>query len=343
MAGAQLDPTDAKLLDLVQREWPLVADPFARLGDRLGLDATDVLGRLARLRDDAQIIRQISAIFDSKALGYQGTLVAAAYRPEQLTAAAEIINRHPGVTHNYQRDGRFNLWFTLSVPTTTRLGVKRTIRLLTAMTDAETMLHLPALRVFKIGVRLDIAKHDDALRLDDTPHREPSLASLDPADIPIVRALQDDLPLTPDPYAHAAAAANMTVAELVVAAHRLLESGVMRRYGAILNHHQAGYTANVLTAWTVPNARIESVGRALAGFAAVSHCYHRPAYPPHWPYNLLAMAHCRNRNHADQLIAAMVDATSLAPPAQLWSITQYKKVRLRYFTPDIDVWEAAHP
>src|SRR5687767_14498528 len=98
-----LDEVDQLLLNTIQTEFPLVSRPFAALGARLGIDEDEVLRRYSRLKDD-RIIRQVSAIFDTRKLGYRSSLVATAVNESRVDEAAEIINAHPGVSHNYRRD-----------------------------------------------------------------------------------------------------------------------------------------------------------------------------------------------------------------------------------------------
>ena len=117
-----MDAQDTRLCDVIQNELPLVARPYAALGEKLEMSEDEVLERVARLRSE-RIIRQVSAIFDTRKLGYRSMLVAARTPPERADEAAEVINSHPGVTHNYQRDHEFNIWFTLGVPPNSRLGL----------------------------------------------------------------------------------------------------------------------------------------------------------------------------------------------------------------------------
>jgi len=343
----ELDQTDAALLSRLQQGLSLVRRPFDPIGRELDLDVEQVLIRLRRLKDQLGVVREISAIFDSRALGYQSCLVAAGYQPDQLESAAAVINDHPGVSHNYQRDAELNLWFTLAVPPLTRLGLQPTIDLLGSITKPRRALYLPALRVFKIGVRLDLTEsRDPAARSDRTA--DASVApvgaagsSFNPDDIPVVRALQNDLPIQAEPFETAAEQAGVGVDELLLAASRLLKSRTMRRFAAVLRHERAGFDANVLAAWQVPQDRTDQLGLALGAFSAVSHCYLRPTYPD-WPYNVLTMIHGQSRQECVDVIGAMARATGLDAPAQLWSVRQFKKQRLRYFTGEVEKWEAAH-
>ncbi|MEX2458240.1 MAG: AsnC family transcriptional regulator, partial [Actinomycetota bacterium] len=104
-----MDELDRELLNVIQNDFPMESAPFAELGRRLGIDEAETLTRIARLKDQ-HVIRQVSAIFDTRALGYRSSLVAMAVPKDRLERAAELINAHPGVSHNYRRNHEFNLW-----------------------------------------------------------------------------------------------------------------------------------------------------------------------------------------------------------------------------------------
>jgi DNA-binding Lrp family transcriptional regulator len=129
---------------------PFTRRPFADLGQRCGLSEDETLARVKALKE-GKVIRQISAIFDTRSLGYASSLVAAKIAPEKLDAAVAVINSHPGVSHNYLRNHEFNLWYTIAVPPISKLGLDGTVNLLHRLSDAETTRLLPTLRLFKIA------------------------------------------------------------------------------------------------------------------------------------------------------------------------------------------------
>ena len=122
-----MDDLDAQLLDRIQTELPLVERPYAALAEAIGSDEDTVLERVAALREQ-KVIRQISAIFDSRRLGYRGMLVAARTPAERQDEAAAVFSTHPGVSHNYLREHELNVWFTLTVSPRSQLGLDRTVR-----------------------------------------------------------------------------------------------------------------------------------------------------------------------------------------------------------------------
>jgi len=291
------------------------------------------------------MIRQISAIFDTQALGYDSSLVAAKVTPAQLVAAAEAINAHPGVSHNYQRDHAYNLWFTVAVPRGSRLGLSGTVEHLAAASGAAAMRLMPTLRLFKIGVKLDLAgaggagEQDDAVEYGPADRAQAERYALDESDRRLVRVLQQDLALSRDPFDAWARQMGVSVAELLASGRRLEQRRQMRRFAAVLRHRSAGFAANAMGVWAVADDRVEAVGRQLAGFKAVSHCYQRPTYDD-WPYNLFTMVHARTRADCEAELAAMAEATGVTWRAALYSVRQFKKTRVRYFTGEIEAWEA---
>ncbi len=97
---SEIEVTDKLLLNIIQRTFPLVQRPYVHIGEELGISEDDVIRRISGLKDK-NIVRQISAIFDTRRLGYKTTLVATRIPNEALDAGAQIINEHPGVSHNY--------------------------------------------------------------------------------------------------------------------------------------------------------------------------------------------------------------------------------------------------
>src|SRR3989338_331369 len=145
-----MDAADKKILNKLQFDFPLDLCPYLRIAEAVGIAEAELLERIGRLRA-ANIIRQISAIFDTRNLGYTSSLVAMRIPAEGPSAAARRINEFPGVSHNYKREDHFNLWFTVAVPTGRDLN--ETVRILAYEADAETTLLLPTLKLFKIGVK----------------------------------------------------------------------------------------------------------------------------------------------------------------------------------------------
>jgi len=345
------DPLDQQLLNLLQDGLPLVRRPYDVLADRLGVDTAEVLSRIGRLREQG-VIRQISAIFDTRSLGYRSTLVAASVPPERIDAAARFIDEHPGVSHNYGREHAFNLWFTIAVPPDSRLGLEGTVNLLGRRAGATSIRMMPTLRVFKIGMKLDMReKGPGTFSANEKGTRTPFDSNNDyydesrrPAeplaeeDTAVVRELQWDMPAEAEPYNRCAAALGLPIEKVLACAARLQQQGHLRRVAAVLHHRTAGFGANGMAVWVAPEEQIDACGERMATFPEVTHCYRRPTYPD-WLYNLFAMVHARDRDGCRGVVERIAEATGLGEYDVLYSTTQYKKIRLRYFTPEIRRWE----
>jgi DNA-binding Lrp family transcriptional regulator len=337
-----VDDRDRLLLDSLQNDLPLVERPFAALADELGMGEDEVLERIERVRG-AGVVRQISAIFDTRRLGYRSQLVAVRSRNGTTDETARIFSSHPGVTHNYRREHDFDIWFTIAVPPNSRLGMDATVDLMGRLADVESIRPLPALQFFKIGVDLDMRGGRDpaAKKARRAPTLPVDPAGLDDREIEAIRALQTDLPAVPEPFVDIAGSYGFGVDELLEQGRRFLETGQMRRFAAVLNHRTAGFLENGMGVWRVDADRVTEMGRIMAGYRGVSHCYERPVYED-WPYRLFSMTHGRDRTECEAVLAAISAETGLEDYAVLYSTREYKKTRLKYFTPELEAWEAAH-
>jgi DNA-binding Lrp family transcriptional regulator len=338
-----VDAKDTALCDLIQNEFPVSARPFADLGEHLEMSEGEVLERVASLRRE-RIVRQISAIFDTRKLGYRSMLVAARTTPEQEETAAAVFSSHPGVTHNYKREHQFNIWFTLGVPPNSRLGLDRSVELLGELAGVESIRPLPALRFFKVGVDLDMKGGRDpaAKRERAKPTRPaPPPDQIPERDIAAIRALQGDLRTVEEPFSAPAERFGFTVDELLEKAAEFQATGQMRRFAAVLYHRSAGFVFNGMGVWEVPDDQVEEIGSLMASYRGVSHCYQRPVYPD-WPYNLFSMTHGRSKQECEDVLDAIAGETGLAERVVLYSTKEWKKTRLVYFSPDAEEWERRH-
>lgn len=329
----KLDATDRKLLNALQTGFPLVSRPFAAIGDGLGLGEADVLGRVASYREGG-VLRQISAIFDTRRLGYQSILVAVRADPARLDQVASVLNRHPGVSHNYGRTHGFNLWFTLAVHPDDDL--QATVDELVERSGVDAVRLLPMERFFKIGVNFDLEGNTNASTASEGTARVAQSTAPVPIsalDVAVIRELQEDFTLTPRPYAPMARRLDITEDALFAAAADLRERGVMRRVSAVLHHRRAGITANAMLCWRVPPERAEDVGMTLASRPEVSHCYQRPTYPD-WPYSHFSMVHARKRSECAEIARELSAQTGIDDYVILLSTREFKKTRVRYFVED---------
>ena len=215
-AAVALDDLDRRLLNLMQGSFPLAPRPYAEVALAAEVSETEVLARVKRLLAD-RIIRQVTPIYDTRALGYESMLVAAKVDAEHPWAPARIINSHPGVSHNYLRNHEFNMWFTIAVERDSRLGLDGTLDLLASLTGAESIRQLPTLKLFKI--RMDLEMEGDTAALAsagaETAPAPLDAIAYDERDVAVIRATQGDLPVLSEPYAAAAAELGMSVAALL--------------------------------------------------------------------------------------------------------------------------------
>jgi DNA-binding Lrp family transcriptional regulator len=341
-SAVPLDETDKQLLNLMQGRYPLDPRPFARVAELAERPEAEVLERIQYLLDK-RIIREITPIFDTRAFGYQSMLVAAKVDPEHPHRAAQFINTHPGVTHNYLRDHDFNLWFTIAVEPTSKLGLDGTLDVMAERTGAESIRQLPTLKLFKIRMDLEMEGGTDEL---STAGQAVEPLELDPIelseeDIATVRATQGPMPVVSEPYAPAAERLGVPVATVLERLESLRERGGLRRVAAILYHRRAGFSANGMGVWAVPEDEILQTGKRMASFRGISHCYQRPTYAD-WPYSVFTMAHGRSKEECDAILDSIADATGITDRATLYSSTEFKKVRMLYFTDAFARWEEEH-
>ncbi len=340
-----LTDTDKRLLNLIQANVPIVQRPFARLGGQLGIEEAEVIRRILALKE-ARIIRQISGIFDTRSIGYASSLVAARCEAAREEAAATVISGHPGVSHNYRRNHDFNIWFTIAVPPTSRLGLEKTVELLQRLSGAQSVRLMPTLKLFKIGAQLDIEGSAEPATKSMAAYTAKSQAtqtSVTREEIAFIREMQRDLPVEPEPFKRVCDALGVGYIGLAALGAEMRAQGRMRRLSAVLNHRHAGFTANAMGVWAVDPNRpdLDAIGEKMAGFRAVSHCYRRPTYPD-WPYSLFTMVHGRSADECAAVLAEISRETGITDYRALYSTKEWKKTRVVYFDQVIEGWEAAH-
>ena len=342
-AAIPLDDTDKRLMNLLQSSFPLDPHPFAPIAAEADLPLDETLERTQRLLEH-RIIREITPIFDTRALGYSSMLVAAKVDPEHPHRAAEIINSHPGVSHNYLRTHEFNLWFTIATPPDSELGLEGTLEVLQRLTGATSIRQLPTLTLFKINMNLEMEGGTEELKApvaEPVEVRELEPRPYDDRDIAVIRALQGPMKVSERPYDEAAERVGTSTEDLLSHLAGMIDRKILRRVAAILFHRRAGFSANGMGVWRVPEDRVRDVGSRMAAVRGVSHCYERPTYED-WPYSVFTMAHGRSKEECDAILDGIAEEHELHGPdrAILYSSTEFKKIRLHYFTPDYAEWEA---
>ncbi len=328
-ANQQLDEVGKKLLNEIQWVFPLVDRPYLEIAKKHGVSEQDAMRRITALKKMG-IIRQINAIFDTRRLGYKSALVAFSVKPDRLDQVADFINEHPGVSHNYERNHEYNMWFTLAVPPGT--DMKNDLDRMAALDGVIKYRVLPTLKLYKIGVRLDMVNEDaeKPKPTDEVKELNPEKVQLTERDKEFIRELQKDLAVVPEPFKELADNLGITTDGLFAKAREYENIGIMRRFAAILRHRDAGFVANGMVVWQVPEENIDEVGFKLAAFPQVSHCYRRPVYSD-WRFNLFSMVHARSLDAAEKMAVEMSVTIGIKDYQILFSSREFKKERVKYF------------
>jgi len=324
-----------EILSRIQKKFPLVSKPFKTIADELNISEDEVLDILQKQKSDG-IIRQTSAIFDTKRLGYKSSLVAFQISPEKIDEAVKIINSHPGISHNYERNHDFNIWFTLGVAPDSELGLEKTVEILAKLTKADDFIMLPTLKLFKINVKLNTTGKDDKKeKVKKVIHKD---IELTPLHRQVIQKAQYDIEMISEPFKKTIDELGIDYDTFFSILRELQDAGVMRRFASILNHRKAGFNANAMVVWDVDESEGESIGKKAAAFSAVSHCYLRPKYS-NWPYNLFTMVHGKTTEETNAIIEEMAKEIDSKSHMPLYSSREFKKVRIEYFTSSGREWE----
>ena len=322
------------VLDIIQSGFPLESHPYDVLADQLGVRTGDVKAAVKTLRSEGTI-RRIGASFASAKMGFASILCALAVEGDEreVDRIANLVSAHGEITHNYLRNDRYNLWFTAIARD--RNALDEVISDIIAETGCNDSLALPAITIYKIRVDFSgsAGRRDDRANATGKPFDASS-----PFDVALVRWGQGDA-TGDEPFADAARAVaaeldDPTVSEMHILA-RLRSwkaSGVLRRFGSMVQHRNIGFLFNGMCVLDVPPDRIDELGYALAELPFVSHCYARPR-SDRWPYNLYATAHAKTQEELDGHIEAVRNLTGLTPKV-LVSTKEYKKASPVYFPPD---------
>jgi DNA-binding Lrp family transcriptional regulator len=148
-----MEETDRRILNEIQSDFPLTVRPFEEVGKRLNLTESEVMERIARMKDKG-VIRRIGGNFHSARLQFASTLCAAKVPEEEVAGFVEVVNQYPGVTHNYLRNHAYNIWFTFIAQDGE--AIEEALREIAEKTGIADILNLPAVRMFKIKVDFDV-------------------------------------------------------------------------------------------------------------------------------------------------------------------------------------------
>jgi siroheme decarboxylase len=325
----ELDNIDKQILNDIQWTFPLVERPFLELAKEYRISEEQVIERIKKLKDIG-IIRQISAIFDTRKLGYKSALVAFAVKENKIEDVANEINKHPGVSHNYERNHEYNLWFTLAVPPYGDMKVD--LEKMALLDGVLKYRVLPTLKMYKIGVKLDMVNDDPEKPnpSDDVKNLETKAEKISELDREYIRQLQKDIEIVKEPFKIITENLGISSIDLFNKIKEYEKIGIMRRFAAILRHRQAGFTANGMIVWKIPEEKVDEKGLKIASFPQVSHCYRRPVYPD-WEFNLFSMIHARTIEAAEKIAKEISSVIGIDNYKILFSSREFKKERVRYF------------
>jgi DNA-binding Lrp family transcriptional regulator len=336
-----IDNMDKEILNEIQWTFPLVSQPYHEIAKKFDVSVEDIKKRLTNLKKIG-ILRQLSAIFDTRRLGYKSSLVAMKIDPDKLDYVAQQINRHPGVSHNYERNHEFNLWFTLAVPP--GLDLKTEVDKFSKLVGIQKIRLLPTIKLFKIGVKLEMVddkKHEVKPTEEKKKIQNVKFVPTE-EDKKFIRELQKDLEIVDKPFLNATQKLGLTEEQIFEKLRYYENIGVMRRFAAILRHRDVGFTANGMIVWEVPDERITEVGEKLGAFPQVSHCYQRPVYKD-WPYSVFSMIHCKSIDEAKNMAKEIQKEIQVDDYKILFSAREFKKTRVEYFVEHVFKLEETIP
>ncbi len=333
--------SETALLNRIQSDFPLLAEPFAHLAAELNQSAQDLLSTIERLKR-LEIIRTISAIFNTESLGYQTSLIAFEVPEQHIEKAAQVINEHPGVSHNYLRNHHFNIWFTLAVDA--KSSLKETVSVLKELSGAADYLILRNEKFFKIGMMLDVGGGKSHAPGNYSARRNTNKAprrTLSREERESVRMLLEDLPLVPRPFQALVEQQEtfLTEQQLIELGQTLKTEGIMRRYAAVIRHYKAGFTSNAMTVWKPKaDADINSVTTPFIQESTVTHLYLRTVYPGKWEYPLFAMIHAKTDESLHSKVRQLALQSNVDDYQVLTTLREFKKQRVAYFSSAFEIW-----
>ena len=317
---------DFRLLDEFQREFPLVPAPFAAIAVTLQTTERAVLETLARLTATGAVSR-VGAVFRPGTVG-ASTLAALAAPGDELDAVAQVVGAYPEVSHNYERENAWNLWFVASACDAGRLDA--VLSAIEARTG-KRVLRLPLVEEYHIDLGFRLAGSTGGRVPAASRPLRPAPALLTARERMLVEALQPGLPLATRPYAALGEACGLSEEAVIATLARWQASGTVRRFGVVVRHRELGFAANAMAVWDVPDGAVAEAGMRLAREPRVTLAYRRARSLPQWPYNLYCMVHGREREEVAATVAAAARGAGLGarPHAVLFSRRRFKQTGAR--------------
>ena len=318
---------DIALLDRWQRDFPLAPNPFAIVGRSAGLDEAQTIASFASMRERGMISR-IGAVVRPHTAG-ASVLAAMRVPPSRLDEVADIVSAEALVNHNYERAHDINLWFVVAGPD--RAAVAATIARIGEKTGLP-VIELPLLQAYHIDLGFPLARatrERPAQSHPDAPIRP------EPSDRALLAAIEDGIPLAARPYREIANAIGACEDAVLDRLRRLIDGGVVTRFGCVIRHRALGYCANAMAVWEIADDDVDRFAALFLRHPQVTLCYRRARQRPDWPYNLFCMVHAKSRDEAHAAIAAInaTAGTTNAPQMILFSVRCFKQRGARFSQP----------
>lgn len=320
-----LDERRLPLLNTWQHGFPLVERPYFQIAQRLGWSEDEVLSAYCALQRTGAISR-IGGVFSPRA-GGAALLAAMAVPPDRLRSVAATVSAHPGVNHNYEREHALNLWFVMTGNHCE--AVETAVRSLEQLTG-QSALRLRMQRAYRIDLGFDL-RHRTAVQ-PMRKERAGDAAPLGRADFPLAQCVEEGLGISATPFDDWAQRSGRSCTEVLETLQTWLDTGILKRFGVVVRHHELGFSANAMTVFDVPDALVDPCGEALARQPGVTLAYRR-ARATNWPYNLYCMVHGMDRSVVQAVLDRVVPAAGLStfPREVLFSIRRFKQTGGRRF------------
>jgi len=320
---------DLKILNTIQQKFPVCHQPFKTLSLNLGINEEKLLNRIKILKENG-FIRRITPLFDSSKLGYVGTLIAMKVPEERIDAVAKIIDEYPEITHNYERVGEYNIWFTLIASSNEE--IEKIISQIKAKTKINHILNLKRRNKFKISAVFEVEKiSKSGFEEEEIYESQPQKTySVDELDKKILKELQESIPLIEEPYEFISQKIGISEKELFEKISWYKKTGIIRRIRAVLDHYKIGLGENVMVAFQVAPAEMLKAAKIISQYPQITHCYER-TISSDWQYNLFAMIHGQTKQECENVISSILQKTKITNYKKLYTKRELKKSNPRYF------------
>ena len=320
---------ELQLLNDYQHDFPLEAEPFAAIAERLGVGQAEILQTLKRLQQQGTVSR-VGAVFRPRSIGVS-TLAALAVAEDKLEEVAQMVNSYPEVNHNYQREHHYNLWFVVAA--TDEVVLQRVLKEIEECSGCKVLI-LPLVEEYHIDLGFDMTgskrKNANIIESHTGSPRQPYL--LNQQESSLIAAIQSGLPIVERPFSAVGATLGLSETEVIKGIQNLIRLGVIKRMGVVVRHHELGYRANAMVVWDIPDDEISQLGACLGKLEFVTLCYQRPRRLPDWRYNLFCMIHGHDREEVLALVEQMRKGCGLQHIVceVLFSTRRFKQCGARY-------------